>query len=156
MGALFLDDCGASCMCKTNTPATCPNPRGWNYLGCHGQPSQAPCNVTTPEGIAHFEQATRGFVSAAVARCVRLQCRSLMFWSIEGSEWKDITYAGSPDLLPVLAPEMDNVEKVAIPPAAATVVAPPSVPPEPEMCAMETVTSSSAYGPPVTSVLPEL
>jgi hypothetical protein len=34
MGALFLDDpqSGASYLCKDLED--CPNPRGWNYLGC--------------------------------------------------------------------------------------------------------------------------
>jgi hypothetical protein len=32
-----------------------------------------------------------------------------MAWSIEGSEYGDITYSGSPDMLPVLAPEMDKI-----------------------------------------------
>jgi len=32
-----------------------------------------------------------------------------MVWSIEGSQYGDVTYAGSPDMLPVLAPEMDEI-----------------------------------------------
>ena len=32
-----------------------------------------------------------------------------MLWSIEGSQWADITYAGSPDMLSTLAPEMDKI-----------------------------------------------
>jgi hypothetical protein len=113
MAALMGSDTieGASYICKSSSAADCPNPRGWNFLGCQGKKDQSPCNVTTPAGIAHFEAKARAMFSGAVARCLKpeLQCRAIMAWSIEGSEWGDITYSGSPDMLPVLAPEMDKI-----------------------------------------------
>lgn len=113
MAALFPSDTSeaASEMCSSTNPSDCPNPRGWNFLGCRGKKNQSMCNVTTPEGIANFEAKTRAYIADCVARCQRpeLKCRSIMVWSIEGSEWADITYAGSPDMLPELAPEMDKI-----------------------------------------------
>jgi hypothetical protein len=89
-----------------HTNADCPNPRGWNFLGCQGKKDQSPCNTTTPEGIANFEAKARAYFQSAVTRCQKpeLKCRAIMAWSIEGSEWSDITYSGSPDMLPVRMP----------------------------------------------------
>jgi hypothetical protein len=116
MAALMPSDtvAGASEICKSSSPAECPNPRGWNMLGCRGKKGpdpQAMCNVTTPAGIASFEAKMRTYFSSAVARCQKpeLKCRAIMVWSIEGSEYADTTYCGSPDLLPTLAPEMDKI-----------------------------------------------
>jgi hypothetical protein len=38
MAALMGSDTieGASYLCKSSSAADCPNPRGWNFLGCHG------------------------------------------------------------------------------------------------------------------------
>eukprot|EP00040_Diaphanoeca_grandis_P023508 m.128018 g.128018 ORF g.128018 m.128018 type:complete len:633 (+) comp29309_c0_seq2:121-2019(+) len=111
MAAVFGCDTveGASYLCNSSGASVCPNPRGWNFLGCQGKKNQSPCNTTTPAGIAHFEQATREYFNQSIARCLRLKCRALMLWSIEGAERADITFAGSPDMLPVLAPEMDKI-----------------------------------------------
>eukprot|EP00035_Acanthoeca_spectabilis_P019240 m.417778 g.417778 ORF g.417778 m.417778 type:complete len:613 (-) comp16834_c0_seq42:205-2043(-) len=113
MAALFGSDTieGASAICNSSSAADCPNPRGWNFLGCQGKKDQRPCNTTTPEGIANFQAKARTYFQGAVIRCLKpeLKCRAIMAWSIEGSEWADITYSGSPDMLPVLAPEMDTI-----------------------------------------------
>ena len=73
MAALMGSDTieGASYLCKSSSAADCPNPRGWNFLGCHGKKDQSPCNVTTPEGIANFQTKTRAMFSGAVARCLK-------------------------------------------------------------------------------------
>lgn len=111
MAALFPSDTSEAASHLCSSASDCPNPRGWNYLGCRGKKDQSPCNITTPEGIANFEAKTKAWFQDAVARCLKpeLKCRSIMVWSIEGSEWGDITYVGSPELLPTMAPEMDKI-----------------------------------------------
>jgi len=106
IGALFGSNCGASCACASYAPADCPCPRGWDGDIMGG----AVCNTTTPAGVAAFQSAARAYVRKSVAYCRDyLGCQAVLFWALEGSEFNSVTYAGSPDLLPLLAPEMDGV-----------------------------------------------
>lgn len=65
IGALFPSDCGASCNCKTYSPADCPNPRGWNFL----PGKEAAFNVTSPAGVQAFQQAARDYVNNSIQYC---------------------------------------------------------------------------------------
>jgi len=112
VGALFGSSCGASCHCQSWSPQDCPNPRGWdNSIG-------PAINTTSAEGVAAFQALARAWVNKSVEFCLRAglgpgpaACSAIMFWSIEGSQFyqPDPVYIGSPDMLPVLAPEMDAV-----------------------------------------------
>lgn len=104
IGKLFGSNCGSSCTCPSYSPQDCPNPRGWDGdIGSN-------FNVTSPEGVAAFQEAARAWVNRSVVYCVqKMQCQGILFWSIEGSEFSWDTYVGSPDKLAELAPEMDAV-----------------------------------------------
>ena len=111
VGALFGSACGASCHCQTFSPQDCPNPRGWDSsIG-------SPINTTSAEGVAAFQGLARAWVNKSVQFCVHgmgpgpAACSGILFWAIEGSQYyqPDPVYIGSPDMLPVLAPEMDAI-----------------------------------------------
>jgi hypothetical protein len=86
MGALFGSNCGASCHCQSWSPQDCPNPRGWD------QDIGANINVTSPEGVAAFQDMARNWVNRSVNFCLNgmgpgpATCSGIMFWAIEGSE----------------------------------------------------------------------
>lgn len=111
IGALFGSTCGASCTCKSWSPQDCPNPRGWDTsIGQH-------INTTSAEGVAAFQDLARAWVNKSVHYCTQVlgpgpaACAGILFWSIEGSQFyqPDPVYIGSPDMLPILAPEMDEI-----------------------------------------------
>lgn len=105
IGALFFDNCGAGCNCNTTLPADCPNPRGWNanFGGAGG------VNTTNAAGRAIFREKLLAFVNQSVDYCTTYmsgaaRCQGILVWSLEGQEFpQDISYIGSPDLLPTLA-----------------------------------------------------
>lgn len=114
IGALFPSDCGASCHCKTLSPADCPNPRGYNFAKAGGQDG---INVTSPEGVAQFKVSLLAYVNRSVNYCVDFMgdgrggpagCQGIMVWSLEGQQYpQTISWVGDPRELPTLAPEMD-------------------------------------------------
>lgn len=124
IGTLFpAGKCGASCSCKSLAPEDCPNPRGWTV-----GPDPGSINTTDPAGVKAFQEAFLQYVNGSIERCTAgrphnqqqhqakqqptsgLDCQGIIIWSIEGQQYpQDITYIGSPDMLPVLAPEMDGI-----------------------------------------------
>jgi hypothetical protein len=100
--------------CKSSSPASCPNPRGWTWMGGKDAPS-----ISTPAGIAAFQAGALKWMNKSVNYCLEYMgggnngpalCQGLTVWSLEGQQYpQDISYIGAPDMLAALAPEMDAI-----------------------------------------------
>ena len=75
--------------------------------------------ITTPAGVASFTQGAVRWMNTSLNYCLDYMgdgtkgpgtCQGLTVWSLEGQQYpQDISYIGSPDMLPQLAPEMDSI-----------------------------------------------
>jgi len=78
------------------------NPRCW-----FGDTS---VDVTTPAGIAAFQQRVLAYAKQAVANCQAEGAQGAVTWDIEGQQFpQPTTYIGDPRLISTLAPEMAGV-----------------------------------------------
>ena len=81
--------------------------RGWTIPGV---------NTTNATGRALFKRSILTTVKRSVDYCTTgfmagaARCQGMLVWSLEGQQYpQDISYIGSPDMLPELAPEMDAI-----------------------------------------------
>jgi hypothetical protein len=81
------------------------NPRGWFF-----ENQDKEFEVETPPGRARFREYMFTYARNAVKICQGMQAQGIICWSLEGQEYPHtISYVGTPDLLPELAPEMDAI-----------------------------------------------
>lgn len=81
------------------------NPRGW-IIGNDAQP----VDITTDAGRAAFREAMLQWARNSVPICQDMNAQGVINWCLEGQEYPHaISYLGSPDMLPEMAPEMDAV-----------------------------------------------
>lgn len=76
------------------------NPRGW-----WNDPN---VDVTTPEGIAAFQQRFLGFADTCIAEITRVGGMGAIFWDLEGQQY-DAAYIGDPSQIERIAPELVGV-----------------------------------------------
>jgi hypothetical protein len=76
------------------------NPRRW-----HNDPT---IDVTTPAGIASFQQKLLAAADTAIAETTRVGARGGIIWDIERQEY-DLAYLGDPAQAETLAPELVGV-----------------------------------------------
>jgi hypothetical protein len=78
------------------------NPRRWFGDGS--------VNVTTPAGIAAFQQRVLQYAAQSVAICQAENAQAAITWDIEGQQFPQATsYIGDPRLVDTLAPEISGV-----------------------------------------------
>ena len=78
------------------------NPRRW-----FGDPN---VDITTPAGLAAFQQRVLAYADNAVAICKAMNAQAAVTWDIEGEQFVQPTsYIGDPRLAPTLAPDIDPV-----------------------------------------------
>jgi hypothetical protein len=93
IGAIFL---------ATETQNWATNPRGWF--------GDAHLNVTTPAGLAEFQQRLLSLASSAIGIMHEMNAQGAITWDIEGQEFPTgTTYIGDPRTVDTLAPEMAGV-----------------------------------------------
>jgi hypothetical protein len=81
------------------------NPRGWF--------KKPDLNISAADGNAEFRKLVMAYADRAVASMKACDAQGGIVWNIEGEENPHpITYIGDPRMLPVLAPEMDEVADV--------------------------------------------
>lgn len=98
IGELFL-----SVATQSPRAGTLPNPR--NYIVAKN------IDVQSKEGLAAFKQAVLSYADNTVARLKRMNAQGVIVWDLEGQQFPqpDTSYAGDPQNLPKLSPEMDAV-----------------------------------------------
>jgi len=83
--------------------ASATNPRCW-----FNDPT---IDVTTPGGVAAFQQRVLAFAQSSVAIAKAENAQAVITWDIEGQQFpQPTTYIGDPRLIDTLAPEMAGVE----------------------------------------------
>jgi hypothetical protein len=82
-------------------PQILKNPRGWFN-------DQSNTDVTTPEGIAKFQQGLLGAADSSVAEMMRMNALGGVVWDIEGQQL-DQSYIGDPAQAEICAPEIVGV-----------------------------------------------
>jgi len=94
LGALFL-----SSVSKQNPEA---NPRGW-------LPSLN-ISIRTADDIRQLRKEILAYATRSIANLKKMNAQGMITWDIEGQEFPHaISYVGSPDKLPQIAPEMDAI-----------------------------------------------
>lgn len=94
IGTLFL------CNSNLHWPK---NPRGW--LQGKGQGN----DITTEEGLVALGKAFMEYADRSVSLVKQQHGQGVIIWDLEGAEWwHPITYVGNPQLIGLVAPEMDR------------------------------------------------
>ena len=93
-----------------NQPGGYPtNPRRYSI----NNPNPASIDVTTPAGIASFQQQVLAFANQTVSISKSMNALGVITWDIEGEEYPQPTsYVCSPDQIATLSPEMETIVNV--------------------------------------------
>lgn len=93
IGALFLSSAGSN---------TALNPRAW-------LPNQ-PISIRGKDDLADFKRIIMQYADRSIAILKKMNAQGMITWDIEGQEFPHaISYVGSPDQLPRVAPEMNAI-----------------------------------------------
>ncbi len=103
IGTAYLASSPAGGGGNTNAPGGYPtNPRRWW--------NDSSVNITTPSGLAAFQQRMIQQAHSNVANAQRMLAQGVITWDVEGEQFPQTTsYVCSPDQIATIAPEMESV-----------------------------------------------